>query len=295
MFYIPNSLKFLVLTSALLALQTSASLAQHSDVLLADVGGQVAIGTAEEIGDPNNEAFALGAGAFETILLPGFPPVFLTDYFADEPGFFGLDAIGRASELAALGANALPGGAAVSISTTSFTIDGASAELFYWDGLGAVDFDPAPAGTTFSFNPSASFASSGANGAMDDHPVYQLDAAGGGAPADGVYLISPVIDVAGLTTSDSFYMVLLAESLIGSVNIAEDDAEAIEEHLEELEAGGNPNDVDFGNGNVKGFAFFEEAVEYVEENLVIPEPATGLSALIALALLIPARNRCRMQ
>jgi len=45
----------------------------HSDALLVNVGGQVVVGTAEDIDGPN-EAYALDAGLFESILRSGFAP-----------------------------------------------------------------------------------------------------------------------------------------------------------------------------------------------------------------------------
>ena len=243
----------------------------------------MAIGAAEDIGGPE-ELFDLDTRVFETILVPGFQPPTPADYETDEPGFFGLNGVSDAATLATLGASALPGGASVSANTTSFTVDAASATLFHWDGSGAVDFDPAPAGTTFAFDPASGFATTGVNGDMDDHPIFQIDDGGAGLPADGVYLISPTVDVSGLSTSDNFFLVMLVESLVGSVNDAEDDVEAIEEALELLHEGlADDAIVDFGGGNLKDMAFFEEAVEFVEASLV-PEPASFALALLGLGL-----------
>ena len=276
---------FYVLFSAttLSLLLPASSLHAHSDILLVDVGGQVTIGAAEDIGGPE-ESFDLDTELFEMIFVPGFQPPTPADYESSEPGFFGLHAVSDAADLGSLGASALPGSASVSANSPSFTFDGQSASLFYWDATGAVNFTPAPVGTTFNFDPAAGFATTGANGDMDEHPIYQLEKAGAGVPDDGVYLISPTVDVAGLTTSDNFYMVMLVDSLIGSVNDAEDDLEAIEHALEEMEEGlADDAIVDLGGGNIKDFAFFEEAVEYVEETIV-PEPSTMALALLGVAL-----------
>ena len=260
--------------------------AQHSDVLVTDVNGQVTIGSAADVDGPN-ESFDVAAKVFESLLLPGFSPVNRADYESVEPGFFGLNGIGDAAALANLGANALPGAANVSISASSFSVGGSSASLFYWDGSGGVDFQPAPAGTTFAFDPALNFAATDANGGMDDHPIYELNAASG-TPADGVYLVSPVIDVAGLTPSDNFYIVLLADALIAG----EDDAELVEEALEALDEGTATSAlVDFGNRAMKDFAFFEEAVEFVENALVIPEPSTSLLLVAAVGWLANTRRR----
>ena len=54
------------------AIACSSSVFAHSDVLFGNVGGKVTLGTAEDIGDPNNESLELfppGAnGAFESIM-----------------------------------------------------------------------------------------------------------------------------------------------------------------------------------------------------------------------------------
>jgi len=272
---------FYALTLSLLI--PTSTIHAHSDILLADVGGKVTVGSAEDIGGAE-EAFDLDSKLFEIILVPGFQPPTPADYESGEPGFFGLHGVSDAADLATLGASALPGSASVTANNPSFTFDGQSASLFYWNTTGAVNFTPAPAGTTFAFDPAAGFATTGPNGEMDEHPIYQLEKAGAGLPDDGVYLISPTVDVAGLTGSDNFYMVMLVDSLIGSVNDAEDDLEAIEHALEELEEGTASDAlVDLGGGNIKDFAFFEEAVEFVEATTV-PEPSTMALALLAIAL-----------
>ena len=283
---------FTVLLAFFFPTAATSLLYAHSDILLVDVGGQVTIGAAEDI-DGAEESFDTETKLFETILVPGFVPPTPADYETGEPGFFALHAATDAADLASLGANALPSSSSVSANSPSFDFDGDNASLFYWDATGAVDFSPAPVGTTFSFDPTVAFATTGANGEMDDHPIFQLEKAGAGVPDDGVYLISPTVDVAGLSTSDNFYIVMLVDSLIGSVNDAEDDLEAIEHALEEIEKGlATDAVVDLGGGNIKDFAFFEEAVEFVEEATTIPEPSTfvlGLSALLAAAL--TKRNR----
>ncbi|QDS98733.1 PEP-CTERM sorting domain-containing protein [Adhaeretor mobilis] len=260
--------------------------AQHSDVLVTNVGGQVAIGAASDIGNPD-ESFDLETIVFETIMVPGFEPPTPADYESEEPGFFALNGTSDAAELAALGASALPGNAGVSVSASSFSIGGATSTLFYWDGQGSVNFTPAPAGTTFSYSPATNFETTGPNGDMDGHPVYQLDASSG-LPADGVYLVSPTVDVDGLATSDPFYSVLLADALI----VDEDDEEAVEEALEALEEGLTTDAVvDFGGGVTKEFAFYEEAVEFVEETFAIPEPSTALLSLAAFGMLLAGRKQ----
>ena len=263
------------------AVACSSSVFAHSDVLFGNVGGKVTLGTAEDIGDPNNESLELFPagfnGAFESIMRVAAP---LADYESDEPGFY--------SDPNALGANALPAGLNVFVTSTSFTVDGATADLFYWDGTGPVDFDPAPANTTFEFeqDPNTGIGTT-TSGIFDDHPEFLLNADPNATPADGVYLISFAVEIDGLATSDSSLAVLLVDQLITSSFFAEE----VEEAIEALEGGAPNANVDFGGGNIKDFAFYEEAVEYVEENLLVPEPTTGLIAFMALGLAAVSRNR----
>ena len=265
--------------TSLVLLAASPAMAQHSDVLLVDVGGQVTIGSAADI-DTVDESFDLDTIVFESIFAPGSILPTPADYETTEPGFFGLHGVKDAADLATLGASALPGNASVSINLANFKVDGVSSDLFYWDGTGAVDFNPAPAGTSFNFDPSIGFATTNPNGDMDDHPIFELDATSG-VPADGVYVISPVVDVAGLATSDRFFLVFLADALITD----EDDLEAVEEALELLEEGVTTDAIALG----KDFAFYEEAVEFVEGTLAVPEPTTAMLSLLALSLLTMRR------
>ncbi|MBA4105710.1 MAG: hypothetical protein C0485_08120 [Pirellula sp.] len=275
-----------LVAAAMFAVHASMAFA-HSDALLVSVGGQVVVGTAEDIDGPN-EAYALDAGLFESILRAGFAPPTPADYEGDEPGFFGLHGVNDADDLAALGASALPAGAAVSGNLTPFIVNGQLDSLFYWDGAGAVDFKPiaiAQAGVTFAFQPTA-FGSTGANGDVDDHPIYQINAAAG-TPADGVYLIAPQISVVGLAASKPFYMAFLVDALIED----EDDLELIEAALEGFEEGAPDALVDFGGGVTKDFAFYEEGVEWIESNLVVPEPTSCALAVIGFATAGAFRRR----
>ena len=262
----------------------------HSDALLASVGGKVTLGTAEEI-DGVGETFALGASVFEAILRGGFSPPPQADYEGDEPGFFALHSVNDAAALATIGASPLPSSAPVTANVTPFTVNGAVDALFYWDGVGAVDFQPislAQPGVTFGFKPAA-FGLTGANGELDDHPIYQINHAAG-TPSDGVYLAAPTIGVAGLTTSEPFYMAFLVDSLIQT----EDDLETVEAALEQLEEGLTPDAIaDFGGGVTKDFAFYEESVEWVESNLVVPEPGALALGLLGLCGLGGVARRTR--
>ncbi len=283
-----NQYRQVLLAVLVIAVSAASAAAKHSDALLVSVNGQVVVGTASDIDGPHEE-LALDAGVFELIMRSGFAPPVPADYETGEPGFFALHGTADAADLAALGAGPLPGGAQVSAELTTFNVGGSVDTLFYWNGVGAIDFqsaaDALPA-VQFGFSPVA-FGTTGAGGALDGHPIYQLNAPGAAKPADGVYLVAPRIGVTGLDPSAPFYAVVLVDALI----TGEDELELVEHALDDLEAGALNALVDFG-GVTKDFAFYEEAVEWVESNLIVPEPATPLLALVA-AVLVAARTRRR--
>ncbi|HYO25780.1 MAG TPA: hypothetical protein VEQ85_12630 [Lacipirellulaceae bacterium] len=258
--------------------------AQHSDILLTNIAGQTAVGAAIDIDGPA-ESFDLAARTFESILRVGSAPPVPADYEAAEPGVFALHAAGDAAVLAGLGASALPAGAAASAAPIAFPLGSQAASLYYWNGLGAVDFQPvvlAQPGVEFAISP-GSFGVTGAQGDLDDHPLLQVT--GPGVPADGVYLSAARFSVAGLQPSEPIYLVMLVDALI----LGEDQGEAVEEALAAFELGAANAVVAFAGGPTKDFAFFEEAVEWVELSVAVPEP--GTSGLAVLACLLVGRRR----
>lgn len=246
---------------------SAASACAHRDVYLANVGGQVAVGGANELGTVD-EHFDIDTRVFEGVMIPSFPPIGPADYGRDEPGFFALPSGAPAFPA---GASALPASAPVTIDLPSFSLGGPTDSLFFWNGLGAVDFQPismAQPGVTMSVDPNP-IDSTGPNSGMDSHPAFKLDDGGAGLPNDGVYLVSPTASVAGLANSKPFYMLWLVDALI----VDEDAAEELEEALE------------IGQFDVfgKNFAFFDDAVDYVNR-ADVPEPASGLLLGLGIAL-----------
>jgi hypothetical protein len=236
------------------------------DVFLANVGGQVAIGSANDTSPAEPD---LVTRVFERVMIPQFPPFSPSEYGLNEPGFFALPA--GDAELPP-GASALPGGAAVTVNLLPFTVGAGTDSLFFWNGAGGVNFLPiatAQPGVSLALDPNP-IGSSGATGGTDLHPAYRLDLAGVGIPSDGVYLISPTVHVAGLDDSPRFFSLFLVDALVTS----EEDAEALAEGLEM----GQPI---FAG---KDFSFFEAAGDYVRENLV-PEP-TGFALAVTAVLTI---------
>src|SRR5690606_21545086 len=129
-------MKLLVLrtcfTSSLLALTTIAQ--AHFDIFVTNLGTKTGIGGA----DVDEGEFNLTTRVFEGVLVAnGAAP----DYSRDEPGFFALTSAAPPS-LFPSGASALPSNALASFSFNNFTVNGNNANLFHWDGVGAVDFQP---------------------------------------------------------------------------------------------------------------------------------------------------------
>jgi len=244
---------------------SSAALAQHADVFLADDGGKVVAGSAfvtPNGAPPPSEVFAiqsLGDRVFEGELLDvGLVP---TQYSGDEPGFNGThDAALFTGAFAAFAK--LPGSAAVSFDILSSTVDSESSDLFFWDGTGPVTFAPVTASTVLTVGnpsfastdgdgaPGFTFANTAGSGFLHHHMTFTVAKDAGTAAADaGFYLLTLQLNVAGLNSSDSLFFVFGTE---GSDEAAH-----------------------------------EQAIDWVSDNLAaIPEPTTlGLLALAAPMML----------
>jgi hypothetical protein len=253
--------------SLTLLLMSGSSVLAHSGVFLADADGRVAVGGAHGLFTAE-ERYDLTTHVFEGIMVSSFPPFNPKDYGGDHPCFF---ALSSGITGMPVGATALPGTADVSLDFTSLTVNGNADTLYYWDGSGAVDFQPVSTtqpDVSLTVDPEPMDTTS-ESGGLHVHPAYGLDDGGTGVPADGVYLTSPTVSVDGLTDSEPFYMLWLVDSLI----LDEDAAEEVEESLEA------------GQTFVLGedFGFFEQAVEYVQQNLAVPEPSSALLSLLAAA------------
>jgi hypothetical protein len=234
------------------------------DVYLASVGGQVAIGSANDTSPAEPD---LVTRVFSRVLVPGFPPFNPADYGLDEPGYFSLPA--GDAEIPP-GASALPSNATVTVNLLPFTISGNTGSLFFWNGGGAVNFQPiSQPGVTMTIDPNP-IGSTGATGSADIHPAYRLDNGGAGIPDDGVYLTSATVSVAGLSDSSRVFLLHLADALVTN----EDDAEALTDGLD------NGQTIFAG----KDFGFFLAAQDYVQDNLV-PEPSCASLAFVTMAAL----------
>jgi hypothetical protein len=225
---------------------------QHFDIFVTDLGTQTGIGAA----DVDGGVFDVGTRVFEGVMIASGAP----DYSRNEPGFFALSNLAP-GELFPSGTSALPANTPVSLSFGPFSFNGNTSSLFHWDGVGAVDFQPA-AGISVAL--SDGIESTGGNGELDFHPDFQIDDPLGTA-ANGVYLASLTATAAGRDPSDPVFLVWLVDSSITNDVIAEEVEEQIEAGL--------------------AFQFFETAVEHVESSLV-PEPATTTVALLGLSVML---------
>ena len=100
---------------------------------------QVTIGGANNL-ETATESFDLTSKIFYAPMVPNPTPFDPHDYGFDDPGFFGLGST-RVADFPA-GTSPLPAGAAVTLHQPNFTIAGNTDKLFYWNGLGAVNFQP---------------------------------------------------------------------------------------------------------------------------------------------------------
>lgn len=237
----------------------------HTDIFITQVSGQVAVGGAHDLGEMD-ESFDLTTQVFVGVMYANFPPFDPADYGRDEPGFF---ALSNSSPAFPAGATALPANSAISLTLSPFIFGGNLDALFYWNGIGPIDFQPisvAQPGVALAIDPNP-IVTTNANGAFHAHAVFELDNGAAGVPADGVYLIGPVASAAGLADSQRFYMLWLVDALLDD----EEAAEGLEELLDEGDT------MYLG----KDFGFFPAAVAFVEST-VVPEPSTGIFLLATM-------------
>jgi hypothetical protein len=253
--------------------------AADTDMLVTDVGGRVTIGGADEL-ETADEHFELTSQVFRREMVPDFPPFDPHDYGHDDPGFFALSST-RAADFPA-GASALPANAPVTIHFASFTVGSHTDNLFFWDGSGAVDFQPISTtqpGYAIGLDPNP-VGTTSVTGALHEHPTFTLDNSAPGIPADGIYLNAPTISVTGLPDSKHFFMVWIVDHLIPD----QDTADSLETALDN----DNPPII-----NGKNFAYVNQAVSYVQRNLVVPEPSSrALAGIASFGIIIfAARSR----
>ena len=184
-----------------------------TDMFLTNVGGRVTIGGVSDEQDPPVPDLTMQV--FLGAMTPSFPPPPFVDYGHNDPGFFAL--LSPSAPTYPVGVAALPANADVRINFPSFAVGGHSDNLFYWDGAGAVNFQPIATTQSgfhigiFGDNP---IGQTDANGMIHNHPTWSLDNDGPGTPADGVYLSAPTVSVTGIAESKHFYIVWVVDHLI---------------------------------------------------------------------------------
>jgi hypothetical protein len=163
----------------------------------------------------------------------------------NNPGF-GAFAAGSPSMPA--GSQALPGNSALGWDFLPMEIDSLTANLFYWDGLGSngdhglsvddVDFGPL-LGSSYSITlfdksnagfsvdgsdraiPGGVIDNTAANGSLHRHRYFSLSSGNGSPPADGVYLFSIQLKMAGLENSLPVLLVFGTQSLpVAALDVA---------------------------------------------------------------------------
>jgi hypothetical protein len=176
----------------------------------------------------------------------------LGEFFALEPGVNHPNSNDPSITAYPTTATSLLPGDSLQLVERQFTIEGATNDLFYWNGVGAVSF--APAAADFRLDGADPLGTAGAGGMFDDHPFLVVD----DDSVPGVYLASVSGIVDGLEPSDPIYIVLATHALITpdflEIGQAEFDLLSDDELDEALEH------------------VLHEAVEFVETN-VVPEPA----------------------
>ena len=251
---------------------------EHFDVLLFDDGsGNLgAAGVDVDTSLPDFGVFAIEGELFGDSTGP-------STYSGDEPGFFGFGDVDAG--LLAPGDN-LPGGAAVSADFLVEPTLGLS--LSYWDDVsGTFGATPNNERLTLSDGVATVFGSAfdttevtgvaigttGADGFIDDHPVYTIEGStSGSAATTGVYLAYGVANVAGLSgPSNPFWFIL------GTLDGCEETLSC------------TPGQEAFNEGIELQI---ESAIDYVNANLV-PEPSTAW--LLAGGLLLAASRSQRRE
>jgi hypothetical protein len=247
-----------------------------TDMFLTNIGSRVTIGGIDDE-DPVPD---LSTQVFLGVMTPNFPPPPFVDYGHNDPGFFAQ--LSTADPNYPAGAAALPANADVTVNFPSFAVGGQMDKLFYWDGSGAVNFQPITsvqpgyAIGIFGDNP---IGQTDVNGMIHNHPTWSLDNGGAGTPADGVYLSAPTVSVAGIDDSKNFFIVWVVDHLIPDDDAAGELEDALDNEQPPIVAG-------------KDFTYVNQAVSYVQNNLAVPEPSSlALVGMMFLGLVSKAARK----
>lgn len=256
-----------LVTACMSALEPNRAMAHGGggDVAVFTTNGKADVGFAVlDENDVEQIQFDPDDSVFTTILAPG--ALFGLALSSTEPG---LDA----------NEGDLPANARLSVRVQ---------ELLYWDGVGSVSLSAAQ-GVQALFFPD--FVSTDSQGGFHWHPLYGMrDLTNDGQPIpDGVYVAKATVRVVGLAESDPYYLVTLADQRIGQAPDPEGAAETLGEGVRAYQA--DPANQPPPTLGGKNFAFYAEAINYVERLAVVPEPtSTGFAWLAALLAARQARS-----
>lgn len=228
------------------------------DIALFTTDGQVDVGFAVlDEDDINQVFFDENDRVFSSVLVPQV--LFGFSMGSTEPGFDADEGL-------------LPADASVSVATTSVS---------YWNGSGDVEFTEA-IDVSARYEPSTMQTDS--LGGFHAHPLFGL----AGNVQDGVYLTELTVGVAGLETSESFYLVSLVDGIIATHLDSESAGEELGELVRDYQA-------DLSQAPMfeqRDFSFFGDAVLHVEAQ-VVPEPA-GYGMAVLSVLMLAGLRRSRL-
>ncbi|MEO0529693.1 MAG: hypothetical protein AAF266_03850, partial [Planctomycetota bacterium] len=199
----------------LLTLATPA-LAQHADIQVQSLGGQIVTGGAIVSDDPGNSTLEIDFG--ERV----FGDNLGSNFRALNPGFNSLET--GNTLLQSAGALGFTEGTEFEFDLLPFTIDSTLTNFAYWDGMGEVEFGPPPSDTTWTISVREGFGRidytvdgtdtvvpGGPVGVVSDlervheHQRIEVERLGGGE-LEGVYLVSMQLRVDGFDTSDPIFL-----------------------------------------------------------------------------------------
>lgn len=137
---------------------------------------------------------------------------------SDEPGF---NAVSNTNTSLPAGYTTLPGSTAVSFNANAFSIGASTANLWHWDGIGAVNFAPVSSPTQLQIvesafssilNGSASdvagfvIDTTSASGFLHKHITFNLSNTDASTPDGGFYLWSLTLSVGQLSSDPAYFV-----------------------------------------------------------------------------------------
>ena len=217
-----RSTQFATLLLALCALPVAAFGQEeehgHFDIFVGrpEVGSQTLIGGAE-VPDELDLTTRVFEADLETDVIAGN-----NFYTTTEPGMFnaGENVPGLLGATNPAGALELLEGESPTVLNNPATLAGVTSDLFYWDGIGDVEF--ADSSADLVITQTGGIAS--ADGSIDDHPFLDIDdPLSTDLPAGGIYLAPLSVGLDGLAPSDTAWVLLVTgEEFEDAVELAEE-------------------------------------------------------------------------